>query len=209
MDTQTPERTIQVQQEKTGNPTFEESWQQYYSHILAYTIRWVKNPQIAEDLTQTIFFCAWRAWSRLKSGSEIHNWLITIASNTIRNYFIHTQRKPWHSLEETLEETDTPLEIQADTDIEEGYLQQEAIQEIQKKVRDALDRIPEQFRQALLLFAEGYSHREIAEETGTPTGTALSRVYRGRTALAKELHKMEQPLIEVTCSERRDGCSTL
>ena len=55
-------------------------------------------------------------------------------------------------------------------------------------VQEALSSLPEQFRIAVLLAdVEGFSYKEIAEITGVPIGTVMSRLHRGRKALEKRL----------------------
>jgi RNA polymerase sigma-70 factor (ECF subfamily) len=55
-------------------------------------------------------------------------------------------------------------------------------------VRSAIEAIPEPFREAIVLRElEDLSYAEIAEVTGVPVGTVMSRLARGRAMLAKEL----------------------
>ena len=55
-------------------------------------------------------------------------------------------------------------------------------------VRAAIEAIPEPFREAIVLRElEELSYAEIAEVTGVPIGTVMSRLARGRAMLAKEL----------------------
>jgi RNA polymerase sigma-70 factor (ECF subfamily) len=52
----------------------------------------------------------------------------------------------------------------------------------------AIEAIPEPFREAVVLRdLEDLSYAEIAEATGVPIGTVMSRLSRGRSMLAKEL----------------------
>ena len=56
------------------------------------------------------------------------------------------------------------------------------------RVRTAIEAIPEPFREAIVLRElEDLSYAEIAEVTGVPIGTVMSRLARGRAMLAKEL----------------------
>jgi RNA polymerase sigma-70 factor (ECF subfamily) len=56
------------------------------------------------------------------------------------------------------------------------------------RLRDAIEAIPEPFREAVVLRdLEELSYAEIAEVTGVPIGTVMSRLSRGRSLLAKEL----------------------
>jgi RNA polymerase sigma-70 factor (ECF subfamily) len=68
-------------------------------------------------------------------------------------------------------------------------------------VRAAIEAIPEPFREAVVLRdLEELSYAEIAEVTGVPVGTVMSRLSRGRTMLAKELLPSRQADSEQTRS---------
>ncbi len=57
-----------------------------------------------------------------------------------------------------------------------------------EEVQGALLSLPERFRTVVLLAdVEGFKYAEIAEITGTPVGTVMSRLHRGRKALEKRL----------------------
>ena len=56
-------------------------------------------------------------------------------------------------------------------------------------VRTALHQLPDGFRVAVYLAdVEGFSYKEIADMMGTPIGTVMSRLHRGRAHLKAALH---------------------
>ena len=76
---------------------------------------------------------------------------------------------------------------------------QAAQKELRQRVEAALRELPEEFRVAIYLAdIEGYPYREIAEMMGTPMGTVMSRLHRGRAKLRAKLagHAPQQrPLV--------------
>lgn len=76
-----------------------------------------------------------------------------------------------------LSETDTP-EILIFDDL------------IDDDITKALDSLPDDFRLTLIMSdLEGFSYKEIADILDCPIGTVMSRLYRGRRLLRKNLHE--------------------
>ncbi len=62
------------------------------------------------------------------------------------------------------------------------------------RVREAIEAIPEPFREAILLREmEGLSYAEIAQTAGIPIGTVMSRLARGRSILTEKLLPSASP----------------
>jgi RNA polymerase sigma-70 factor, ECF subfamily len=149
--------------------------------------RLTRNPSDAEDLVQETFLRAYRAFHQFEPGTNLKAWLYRILMNTFINSYRKRQREPQTVSDEEIADwylyskmNEAGLEPSAETAVIESLPDEE--------VQEALSSLPEQFRIAVLLAdVEGFSYKEIAEITGVPIGTVMSRLHRGRKALQKRL----------------------
>ncbi len=149
--------------------------------------RLTRNPSDAEDLVQETFLRAYRAFHQFEPGTNLKAWLYRILMNTFINSYRKRQREPQTVSDEEIADwylyskmNEAGLEPSAETAVIESLPDEE--------VQEALSSLPEQFRAAVLLAdVEGFSYKEIAEITGVPIGTVMSRLHRGRKALQKRL----------------------
>jgi RNA polymerase sigma-70 factor (ECF subfamily) len=152
-------------------------------------LRMTRNPADAEDLLQETTLRAYRGFASFQEGTNLKAWLYRILTNS----FINTYRKKQRE----------PKTVDGPEDLDEWFLydrlgaenvarsaEEDVLQNIpDADVKDALESIPENFRMAVLLAdVEGFSYKEIAEITGVPIGTVMSRLHRGRKALEKALY---------------------
>lgn len=162
---------------------FEETALPHLDAVYRFGLRLTGNTAQAEDLTQETMLKAYRSWHQFRPGTNIRAWLLTI----LRNNFINEYRKAKHRAE-SVDISDVEMRSVfhdvAETDPEGKFFEQIVDQE----VLDAIDRLPEDFKEALILSdIEGLHYQEIAEVTGVPVGTVKSRLFRARRALQKEL----------------------
>jgi RNA polymerase sigma-70 factor, ECF subfamily len=149
--------------------------------------RLTRNPTDAEDLVQETFLRAFRGFHQFQPGTNLKAWLYRILTNTFINSYRKKQREPQTVSDEEVEDwylyskmADEGFEPSAETSVIEALPDED--------VQQALSSLPEQFRVAVLLAdVEGFSYKEIAEMTGVPIGTVMSRLHRGRKALEKRL----------------------
>ncbi len=160
----------------------------YFDRLYAGALRLTRNPSDAEDLVQETLLRAFRAFHQFRSGTNIRAWLFRILTNTFINEYRKRRRQPQTvPMEQHVEDwylysrlADEGLEPSAEASVLESLPDED--------VQRALSSLPEPFRIAVLLAdVEGFSYREIAEITGVPTGTVMSRLHRGRKTLEKEL----------------------
>jgi RNA polymerase sigma factor (sigma-70 family) len=139
--------------------------------------RWLtKNDADAEDVVQDAYVRALRFFPSLR-GEDARAWLLTIVRNTWYGRF--SRRAGGGAM--TVADEDADNRPDASLDPEAQLIQQQTVDE----VRRALEMLPADFREALVLRElEGLSYKEIAAIVGIPIGTVMSRLARARERLA-------------------------
>jgi RNA polymerase sigma-70 factor (ECF subfamily) len=138
-----------------------------------------------EDLVQETYLKAFDAWKRNRRPRKVEPWIATICLNAARSYW----RRASTRREVTIEEVDPGAT--AHGDVEDA-----AIARVRSGlVHDALWQLSDEQRIAITLMdIIGFSASQVARMTGSPRGTVLSRVHRGRKRLAQILRKEVEPL---------------
>lgn len=146
-------------------------------------LRLTSNPADAEDLVQDTYLKAFRSAEQFQPGTNLKAWLFTILQNTFLNRRRRSVKEPITVEPEEMERASTGLSPEAASP--EDLLLRETLN---SDLRDALDGLPEAFRQAVWLRdVEEFSYAEIASMLGIPVGTVMSRISRGRRLLYERL----------------------
>lgn len=158
-----------------------------YEHkIVNLVMRYVRDPELALDITQEAFIKAYRALPRFRGDSAFYTWLYRIAVNTAKNYLAAQRRRP----------TDIELDLQdpeqfglhsklRETDTPEGVT---LSQELNEALEKAIAGLPDDLRTAIILRElDGMSYEEIAQTMDCPVGTVRSRIFRARDAISKKV----------------------
>jgi RNA polymerase sigma factor (sigma-70 family) len=146
-----------------------------------------RDPALSEDIVQDAFVRAFRAFDQFR-GASPRAWLFAIVRNCcwsaqskqkgILSLVVHDSSisaEAGEMLAEPVDLSPTP---------EEEVIRKSEI----NRLTAAIEAMPEPFREAVVLRdIEELSYAEIAEVTGVPVGTVMSRLSRGRSILAKEL----------------------
>ena len=149
-------------------------------------LRMTHNPADAEDLVQEVTTRAYAALHQLRPGTSPKAWLHRILANTFATGYRKRRREPQRGYDGDFPEWLLAAGSLAPTarSAEAEALDLLADSEILRALRD----LPEDFRMAVYLAdIEGYAYKEIAEIMGTPVGTVMSRLHRGRGRLRKQL----------------------
>jgi RNA polymerase sigma factor (sigma-70 family) len=148
---------------------FEQLYRRYVKDVYHYALALMRNPADAEDVTQTTFLNAYRAFQRGEEIRKPQNWLIKIAHNVARTRYARISRRV----------KEVPLE---------DHVDQLAIPEEEKPnvegVLRALGRLPFNQRAALVMRElEGRSYAEIADTLGVSVAAVETLIFRARRSL--------------------------
>jgi RNA polymerase sigma-70 factor, ECF subfamily len=147
------------------------------------SLRLTRNPADAEDLVQDTYLKAFRASDRFEPGTNLKAWLFTILHNTFLNRRRRAVKEP------VAVESDEIERLAADRPGRAHTPEQILLRDtLDVDLQEALDALPEAFRQAVWLRdVEEFTYAEIAAMLGVPIGTVMSRISRGRRLLYERL----------------------
>jgi RNA polymerase sigma-70 factor, ECF subfamily len=177
----------QTDQAQDRRSAFEQDVVPFMGQLYPAALRMTKNVSDAEDLVQETITKAYTAFHQFQPGTNLRAWLHKILANTFINNYRKRRREPATALGADFQE-----EWQADTDPlspPAPSAEAEALDRLaDSDILSALRELPEEFRIAIYLAdIEGYPYREIAQMMGTPLGTVMSRLHRGRNKLRDKL----------------------
>jgi RNA polymerase sigma-70 factor (ECF subfamily) len=177
---------ILVQRVAGGSaPAFEALLERYRNRVYQFVLWQLDGGRdLAEELTQEIFYQLYLSAPRFRNRSRFRTWLYSLARNVCRYHERKHRRESgglrWGEAEAAPEPAGSPPDA----------LERLTAAESQARVRRAVASLPRAQRAVLVLRDwEEMSYQEIARVLHVPVGTVRSRLHNARSALARELAK--------------------
>jgi RNA polymerase sigma-70 factor (ECF subfamily) len=170
-----PEDTPATQQVR-----FQALVEPHLSSLLRFAGRRVRNAADAEDVVQDACSRAWVGFPDLREDGLALPWLYRILRSVLSDFHAKQGRRERLAPTLTLE---SAVEIVGDQGA--GPLEALIASASTEQIHELLRMLPEEFALAIELHdLEGLRYVDIAQATGVPPGTVMSRIYRGRKLLA-------------------------
>ena len=171
-----------------GTDLFHELIRPYERMVYLAVFAMVKNETEAEDGAQDVMISAYRHLSSFRGDSKFSTWLVTIAMNEGRKRIRKTKSANLESLDEEKEGLEGDFTPVALTDWREMPSVALEKQELRDKVREAVQELPEIYREVVVLRdLEELNQEETAAALGIPVSLVKVRLHRGRMMMQKKL----------------------
>jgi len=141
----------------------------------------VKRHEDAQDIVQDAYIKAFKGFGGFRGGNA-QAWILMIVRNTaytwIKKHYTDSNLIPF---DEAIHQLPT-----------EESLSESSYEERSRQLREALARLPVEFREILVLRdIEGWSYKQLASALNVPLGTVMSRLNRARERLREEIAKVQ------------------
>ncbi len=159
---------------------FEELVRRYERELFGYLCQYLDDAEMAEDVFQQTFLQVHLKCDQFESGRLVRPWLYTVATNQAIDCQRRNRRHRMVSLDRQTgaeaEEAGTLVTLLDSP--EPDPAEQSETAERSREVRRALETLPEQTRQlVMLVYFQGLKYREAAEALDIPVGTVKSRLH--------------------------------
>ncbi|HJV32126.1 MAG TPA: sigma-70 family RNA polymerase sigma factor [Bacillales bacterium] len=166
---------------KEPSKALEEMMDQYGTLILRTAYFYIGDQHLAEDISQEVFFRAYRNWDKFLGKSSVKTWLIKITINVSRD-----KMRPKSAAEK-------PIEVSSNNPDFSYNLEEEVLKKINStELLKRVLKLPDHYREVLYLYYYlELNTIEISKASSIPEGTVRGRLVRARDLLSKTFEKEE------------------
>ncbi len=172
---------------QTGDQTaFGILMRSHYERIFRLVYAMVRHEHDARDVCQEIWLTVWKQLPGFRGDAKFSTWLHPIATRRALDHL--RKRRRWFDRFLPFSNGDAEIESAPEPVSADDTRQQSEATDRSAQLKAAMDTLPPKLRAALALREiEGLSYEEIAQATGIPTGTVMSRLYHARRLLTQQL----------------------
>ncbi|WP_226641451.1 sigma-70 family RNA polymerase sigma factor [Mesobacillus subterraneus] len=175
------ELTAEMNEIENGANAIDEIMNKYGQEILQLSFSYVKNKQIAEDLTQEIFVKCYKSLHTYSGKSKFRTWLWRIASNHCKDYL-----KSWYNKNVFTTDYQPIYDSLRSDSVEQTVIQEEQDDQLASAVME----LPVNYREVIYLFYfEEMSIKEISLVTEVKENTIKTRLKRAKELLKERLEE--------------------
>jgi RNA polymerase sigma-70 factor, ECF subfamily len=158
----------------------------FMSQLYPAALRLTRNHCDAEDLIQETFAKAYAKFHQFSPGTNLRAWLHRILVTTFYSSCRHRDRRAQEVL---AAEVFDPADVHDGLSVPPRSAEAEALENLgDSGIMRALSELPDCFKATVYLAdVLGYRYGEVADLTGAPLGTVMSRIHRGRAMLRQNL----------------------
>ncbi len=165
-----------------GSEEFSSLYTEHSRSIYYLTLRFLSDPQKAEDATHDVFLKAFRKLDQFRGEASLRTWLYRIAINHCQNL-----RQGWHDRHVFSNADDAVWESAAAGDSPLRVLE---TKELGQRIQKALDGLSDEYRLLLLLVAdEELSYEQVGALVGQSSDAVRGKLHRARKAFAALFEK--------------------
>ena len=160
----------------------------HLDELYATALRYTKNEKDAEDLVQETFLKAFTNFHRYEKGTNCRAWLFTILTNTFINRFRRKKKEREILNADDLRPVEQNFFNREKAEFYQNPEKGAIFKTFSSDLKEALSALPDEFRTVVILAdLNDFSYKEIAHILDCPVGTVMSRLFRGRKMMRRQL----------------------
>jgi RNA polymerase sigma-70 factor (ECF subfamily) len=166
---------------------FAEIVNRHQSNLQGFVFKFVYDANATADIVQETFLRVYKNRDKAGTIDYFSTWTYTIASNLARTY-LRTQKR-WDMY--SMDDDDNFLQFEGHNPMPDEGVER---QSIEREIYNAIELLPDDFRETAYLWALGFDYKMMAEEMGCPEGTVKSRLNRAKLRLQQTLNNLYNDL---------------